>query len=83
MYISIGGDHVIKVKDIIAILDHQTIPKSDGTGGLPADSLGTINLGGEPCKSIVITAGKTYLSPLSSSTLVKRSKRNSLLAKET
>lgn len=74
MYISIGGEVVIKSKDLIAILDHQIIHESaimeEFIKKYTDNDMPTIK---NSYKSIVITAEEVYFSPLSSSTLIKRS----------
>ncbi|WP_069202974.1 extracellular matrix regulator RemB [Bacillus testis] len=79
MYISIGGDQVVKAKDLLAVLDCQTVKNSSSVqeflGKWPVKP---IQIGTDTCKSIVVTANHIYFSPLSSSTLIKRSKRGPL-----
>lgn len=66
MYIHIGEDHMVRAKDIVAIIDRE----SAGAGGFlePGKSL---NLSKGPFKSVVITEEKIFLSPLASGTLKK------------
>ncbi|RHW40435.1 DUF370 domain-containing protein [Neobacillus notoginsengisoli] len=68
MYIHIGEDHMVRVKDIIAIIDKDSVAASGirNTGD-------SINLSKGPIKSVVITEKNIYFSPLSSNTLKKRS----------
>lgn len=74
MYISIGGEVVIKSKDLIAILDQHIVRESKIMRDFlqqPTDQVAEVTK--DTYKSIVITTDKIYLSPLSSSTLYKRS----------
>ncbi|RDU37245.1 DUF370 domain-containing protein [Neobacillus piezotolerans] len=70
MYIHIGEDHMVRVNEIIAIIDKG----SAGASGL-AESGAAINLSKGPFKSVVVTGKNIYLSPLASTTLKKRSAR--------
>lgn len=74
MYIHIGEDHSIRVKEIIAILDKESVKNSE----LITEFLGrhqdkVMNLSKNPFKSVVVTFDKVYLSPIASGTLKKRS----------
>ncbi len=74
MFIHLGGDTVIRSKDVIAILDRQ-VETSETTGEFltyyhQQDKVEEIAK--EMTKSIVITAEKVYLSPISSTTLKRR-----------
>jgi hypothetical protein len=74
MYIHIGEDLNIRLKDIIAILDKQS-----GDSSLLVEEFlkrhegKLINLAKQSFKSIVITNEHVYLSPFASVTLKKRS----------
>ncbi|WP_316572313.1 extracellular matrix regulator RemB [Neobacillus sp. YIM B06451] len=70
MYIHIGEDHMVRVKEIIAIID-----KSSALDSRFAESGKAINLSKGPFKSVVVTEKDIYLSPLASTTLKKRSAR--------
>lgn len=75
MFIHLGGDTVIRSKDVIAILDRQVKETSECTGEFleffeKEDKVEEIAK--DMTKSIVITADKVYLSPISSSTLKRR-----------
>ncbi|WP_059171606.1 extracellular matrix regulator RemB [Bacillus sp. FJAT-27445] len=73
MYIHIGEDHMIRARDIIAIIDKE----SAGISNL-AESAQVTNLSKGPFKSVVVTGKEVYLSPLASSTLKKRSARTGI-----
>lgn len=74
MYIHIGEEVLVKTKDIIAILDKDSVHSSDYIQEfLQQNENNTENLSKNSFKSIVITSGKVYLSPLASTTLKKRS----------
>ena len=67
MYIHIGEDHMVRVREIIAIID------KDSAASGAQKTADAINLSKGPFKSVVITEKNVYLSPLSSTTLKKRS----------
>lgn len=76
MFIHLGDDIVIRSKDVIAILDSQLL----SAGGTIHEVLEgqkrnnkIIEVAEDNVKSIVITTGNIYLSPLSSVTLKRRS----------
>lgn len=75
MYIHIGEDLNVRLKDVVAILD-----KESGDSSLMAEEFlkqqegNVINLAKNSFKSIVITNDHVYLSPFASKTLKKRSK---------
>lgn len=80
MFLHIGGDVVIPVKNIIAILDIETTTISKDTKDFltVAEEEGFIeNISDDLPKSFIITEtdkkSKIYLSPISSITLKKRS----------
>ncbi|WP_108672285.1 extracellular matrix regulator RemB [Peribacillus acanthi] len=73
MYLHIGEDILVKTKDIVAILDKQLLNHSSmmeeffkQAGNSEVMSKGSI-------KSIIVTKEQLFFSPLSSSTLMKRS----------
>lgn len=74
MYISIGGEVVIKSRDLIAILDQHIVHESKIMRDfLRKTTENVAEATKDSYKSIVITKEKVYFSPLSSSTLIKRS----------
>ena len=74
MYIHIGEDILVKAKDIITILDKDSVNSSNMIEEfLKSREKTTINLAKKTFKSIVVTLDKVYLSPLASVTLKKRS----------
>jgi len=77
MYIHLGGEKVIRCRELIAIFDIS----SDRPSTLPMEILtdskreGKVEkIGDEDPKSLVVTETKLYYSPISSATLKKRSK---------
>lgn len=72
MYIHIGEDHMVRVREIIAIID-----KDSAASGFQ-ETGDAINLSKGPFKSVVITEKDVYLSPLSSTTLKKRSAQSGI-----
>jgi extracellular matrix regulatory protein B len=74
MYIHIGEDLNVRVKDVIAILDKESVNSSSLVEEfLKRHEGNVINLSKGAFKSIVITPKKVYLSPLASGTLNRRS----------
>lgn len=74
MYIHIGEDASVRMRDIVAILDTHSDHSSEFIEELlkrQEDKL--INLAKKSFKSIVITTDHVYLSPFASGTLKKRS----------
>jgi hypothetical protein len=77
MYIHLGGDKVIRSRELIAIFDIS----NDKPSQLPRMLLTHDNqekkverIGEEDAKSLVVTESRLYYSPISSATLKKRSK---------
>lgn len=79
MYLHLGGDVAVRIKNIVAIMDLETtsvskITKEFLTHVQKMDSV--INVNDDLPKSYVITADekvtKVYISPISSQTLLKR-----------
>jgi extracellular matrix regulatory protein B len=74
VYVHVGGDVMVQMKEIIAILDYSVIDDSiEMETWLTANDKKVIRLSKRITKSIVITDRKIYLSPLASTTLKKRS----------
>ncbi|WP_153126891.1 extracellular matrix regulator RemB [Peribacillus tepidiphilus] len=74
MYLHIGEDLLIKTEEIIAILDKHIlseVPSMKNFFKNMEDS--TVNLAKGQVKSIIITKNELFLSPLASTTLLKRS----------
>lgn len=76
MYIHLGSDKVIRSRELIAIFDIS----NDKPAQLPRTLLTHTNqekkveqIGEEDPKSLVVTESRLYYSPISSSTLKKRS----------
>lgn len=75
MFIHLGGDTVIRSKEVIAILDRQAKETSEITGEFlefHEKDKKVEEIAKGMTKSIVITLEKIYLSPISSSTLKRR-----------
>lgn len=73
MFIHIGGDTVVSTKEVISILDHQTIKTSKINKAFLQDKKKTIvDHSVEETKSYVITQEAIYCSPISSLTLKRR-----------
>ena len=81
MFLHIGGDFVIPIKNVIAIMDMETSTISKDTREFlkTAEEEGFVTaITDDLPRSFIITEGKTkesrvYLSPISSVTLQKRS----------
>ncbi|MBY9082161.1 DUF370 domain-containing protein [Paenibacillus sp. HN-1] len=77
MYIHLGGEKIIRSSEMIAIFDisiekSSKLSKQFVTAALQDKRLERI--GEEEAKSIVVTQNAVYYSPISSSTLKKRSR---------
>ncbi|WP_096438047.1 extracellular matrix regulator RemB [Alteribacter populi] len=75
MFIHLGGDTVIRSKDVVAILDHQSRGLSqDNQTFLTRCSKDkdTTEISSDIIKSVVVTEERVYLSPISSLTLKRR-----------
>ena len=72
MYIDIGGEIAIRSRDLIAILDGHLLQQSE----IMKEFVGMHGerISREEYKSLVVTTGQVYFSPLSASTLSKRAK---------
>jgi extracellular matrix regulatory protein B len=75
MFIHLGGDKIIRASELIAIFD-LSIEKSSKISKQFIHQANidkrTEVIGEEECKSLVVTRGKVYYSPISSTTLKKR-----------
>ncbi len=85
MYLHIGGDVLIPVRDIVAVIDYDNVDKSQITDEFIklVDMEGLIEQTDDEKdpKSFIITNKKVYLSSISSTTLHKRSNSNKFHAK--
>ncbi|WJH36231.1 DUF370 domain-containing protein [Paenibacillus aurantius] len=75
MFIHLGGDKIIRAAELVAIFDlsiekNSKISKQFVSEAAKEKNIETI--GEEESKSIVVTVGKVYYSPISSTTLKKR-----------
>jgi extracellular matrix regulatory protein B len=74
MYIHIGEEVSVRLKDIVAIIDKDSVNASSFMKEfLQHNEQNTENLSKNTFKSIVVTSEKVFYSPISSSTLNKRS----------
>lgn len=77
MYIHVGEDILVRSKDIIAIIDKQSINSSRlAEEFIEQHKESIINLSKGSYKSVVITRNEVYFSPLASGTLKKRSDKS-------
>ncbi|WLD93399.1 extracellular matrix regulator RemB [Alkalihalobacillus sp. AL-G] len=79
MFIHIGENMVVQASNVVAIFDYEIANDSEETKAFlnyhsKINNLVTISP--ELIKSIVLTTGEVYLSPLSSVTLKRRAKIN-------
>lgn len=75
MFIHIGGDTVVSTKEVITIIDHQSVKTSKITRKFIQDERKTkvlVEEDMEETKSYVITKNAIYCSPISSLTLKRR-----------
>ncbi|MGD8190573.1 extracellular matrix regulator RemB [Brevibacillus ginsengisoli] len=75
MFIHIGGDTVVSTKEVITIIDHQSVKASKITRKFIQDELKNkilVEDDMEETKSYVITKDAIYCSPISSLTLKRR-----------
>lgn len=75
MFLHVGADVVVSLKQMVAILDLRSIQGAEPTRELLSQAYGRKRVfdvaGGDP-KSLVLTDEGIYLSPISSLTLKKR-----------
>lgn len=73
MFIHLGADKLVKLKDVILIINLENSPKPQDTQNFIKNcSLKTEKIEGDNFKSIVVTDQKIYYTPISSQTLKKR-----------
>lgn len=72
MFLHIGSDQMVELKDVVAILDIKTLEKDKQ--GLNQKSHKKLDLvkHDKNTKSLIYTENKVYCSPISSLTLLKR-----------
>lgn len=84
MFIHIGGDTMVRLKDVIGIFDIHTKDSPDNEtlieNAKNRNDLEIVELG--DIKSYVVTNKKLYYSPISSLTLKKRAQNLELSVKE-
>lgn len=74
MFIHLGDNVMVRSSDVIAILDRQLLKSSSIVNEyLDFQQEKVVELSNGNTKSVVVTVDKVYFSPLSSSTLKKRS----------
>lgn len=79
MYLHVGEDILVRTKEIVAILDKESMKSSEYMEEFMNHRIDRVsNLSKGPFKSVVITFDKVYYSPFSSGTLKKRSQLLSL-----
>lgn len=85
MYLHLGGDISVKIKNIVAIMDLETTSVSKITKKflkIAQKESSVINVNEELPKSYVITSDeekiRVYISPISSQTLLKRANNNDI-----
>jgi regulator of extracellular matrix RemA (YlzA/DUF370 family) len=81
MFLHIGGDTVVAMEEMVAILDMDATKREPTQEllGFAADEKMVVHIGRRGReKSIVLTSDRIYLSPISVATLLKRSRRRGL-----
>ncbi len=74
MFIHLGDNVMVRSSDVITILDRQLLKSSSIVNEfLDVQKDKVVELSNGNTKSVVVTVDKVYFSPLSSSTLKKRS----------
>ncbi|MEH7237910.1 extracellular matrix regulator RemB [Bacillus sp. JJ1562] len=74
MFIHLGENVMVRSSDVITILDRQLLKSSSIVNEfLDVQKDRVVELSNGNTKSVVVTVDKVYFSPLSSSTLKKRS----------
>ncbi|MEK5440135.1 MULTISPECIES: extracellular matrix regulator RemB [Fredinandcohnia] len=74
MFIHLGDNVMVRSSDVITILDRQLLKSSSIVNEfLDVQKDRVVELSNGNTKSVVVTVDKVYYSPLSSSTLKKRS----------
>jgi len=74
VYLDFGLDQIIKIKDIIAIIDKKSVESTDAINDLLKNyNSHSIHQPEGTYKSIIITNNHIYFSPLATNTLKKRS----------
>ncbi|KOP71579.1 extracellular matrix regulator RemB [Cytobacillus solani] len=77
MYIHVGEDILVRSKDIIAILDKESVNSSKYIEEfLECQNDSVVNLSKGSFKSVVITSKKVYFSSLASGTLKRRTQHS-------
>jgi hypothetical protein len=76
LYIHLGGDVLIKKTEIVAMIDLSTVKKNKINENFlksinDNNKYNSISENGK-AKTLIITVGESYLSPISSTTLFKR-----------
>ncbi|MDE3840489.1 DUF370 domain-containing protein [Bacillus methanolicus] len=75
MYLHVGEDILVRTKDIIAILDKESVKSSPFVQEFIGEQMDrVIDLSKGSFKSVVITCENIYYSPLASGTLKKKSR---------
>lgn len=74
MFIHLGGDMIIRSKDVVAILDETSHASSKDTARFmdSRQNSQVVEIAEDYTKSVVVTHDKVYLSPISSLTLKRR-----------
>ncbi|MFS0646548.1 extracellular matrix regulator RemB [Siminovitchia sp. 179-K 8D1 HS] len=80
MYIHVGDDTLVRLGDIIAILDMQSIKESETMQELlERKKTNVVNIADESFKSLVITPNHMYLSPVAFATLKKKAMNDTIM----
>lgn len=82
MYIHLGGEKIILSSELVAIFDISIEKSSKISKQFVSHAIqekNVVRIGEEEAKSIVVTKNTVYYSPISSSTLKKKTSLNYLM----
>lgn len=76
MYVHLGGDLIVAVNDVVAILDARLLQAAEINREFADRAMGTKRLWGDGitpgCKSLVVTTAGVFTSAISAPTLARR-----------
>ncbi len=86
MYLHLGGDVVIPLEELVAIIDLEAVKSREATReflSFAAEEQAAVHIGKEAReKSAILTTHRIYFSPISSATLLKRARSGGLGVRE-
>lgn len=75
MFLHIGSEKMVDLRDVVAILDIKTLEKDQKRFNQKKQKKSDLVILDESSKSLIYTEKKVYCSPISSLTLLKRSSK--------